>query len=137
MVSSRRLEDLNPAVRVMAEKFIMLCKDAGIDLLVTSTYRDKESQDALYAQGRTAPGSIVTNAKGGQSFHQYRCALDVVPLRNGKCVWNADDPIWKIVGSLGKQAGLDWAGEWVHFKETAHFQYSEGKTIEQLQSQTK
>lgn len=133
MINSRSLDDLLPPVKDRAEKFLAACKAAGIDLIVTSTYRDAESQDALYAQGRTKPGDIVTNAKAGQSFHQYRCALDVVPIKNGKLVWNTSDPIWTVVGYLGKRAGLDWAGEWVTFKETAHFQYTGGKTLEDLQ----
>ena len=116
-----------------AERFIAACKAAGIDLLITSTYRDNESQDALYAQGRTAPGKIVTKAKGGQSFHNYRCAFDVVPLVHGKPVWD-DEALWVRIGQLGKQIGLEWAGDWVTFKETAHFQYTGGKSLKQLQA---
>jgi peptidoglycan L-alanyl-D-glutamate endopeptidase CwlK len=134
MINSRKLDDLLPEVRNKVEDFLALCKHEGIDLLVTSTYRDMESQNALYAQGRTAPGNIVTNAKAGDSFHNWRCAVDVVPLVNGKPVWDSSDPLWKRVGELGKQAGLEWAGEWHSFKELAHFQYTGGLTIAQLKS---
>ena len=134
MINSRKLDDLLPQVRDKVEDFLALCKQDGIDLLVTSTYRDMESQDALYAQGRTTPGNIVTNAKAGDSFHNWRCAVDVVPLVNGKPVWNGSDPIWQRVGALGKQAGLEWAGEWHSFKELAHFQHTGGLTIAQLKS---
>ena len=123
MINSRSLDDLLPQVKTRVEAFIKAAHDAGIDLLVTSTYRDNESQNALYAQGRTHPGKVVTNARAGQSFHNYRCAVDVVPIRNGKPVWATTDPVWKTVGKLGKEAGLEWAGEWKTFKETAHFQY--------------
>ena len=132
MINSRSLDDLLPEVKVKVEQFISLCKDAGIELLVTSTYRDDESQASLYAQGRTAPGKIVTNAGPGDSYHNYRCAVDVVPLVNGKPDWDGSHPVWATVGLLGEQAGLDWAGKWVHFKELAHFQYSRGLTIAQL-----
>ena len=88
MINSRKLEDLHPKVKPMVEAFIQKCADNGIDLLVTSTYRDHESQNALYAQGRTTPGKKVTNAKGGQSWHNWRVAVDIVPLRNGKPVWS-------------------------------------------------
>ena len=88
MINSRSLDNLHPYVKQLAEDFIARCKEADIDLIITSTYRDAESQNVLYAQGRTAPGHIVTNARGGQSFHQYRCALDIVPLCNGKAVWD-------------------------------------------------
>ncbi len=132
MINSRDINELIPPVKEKVEKFKALCKESGIDLLITSTYRDNESQNALYAQGRTAPGKIVTNAKAGQSWHNFRCAVDVVPLVNGKPVWDGDDPIWAKVGALGKQAGLEWAGDWKKFKEMAHFQYTGGLTLAQL-----
>lgn len=133
MINSRKLEDLLPPVRARVERMIADCKAEGIDLLVTSTYRDNASQDALYAQGRTTPGRIVTNARSGQSFHNYRCAVDVVPIRNGKAIWNAKDPIWQRIGAIGKAAGLEWAGDWKRFRELAHFQYTGGLTLAQLQ----
>jgi len=132
MINSRDIKELLPPVRKRVEAFLNAAKAAGIDLLVTSTYRDHASQAALYAQGRTAPGKIVTNAKPGQSFHNHRCAIDVVPIRNGKPVWDAKDPIWQEVGKLGKAAGLEWAGDWKRFREMAHFQYTGGKTLAQL-----
>ena len=133
MINSRSLDDLLPAVKVRVEKFINSAKDAGIDLLITSTYRDNESQNALYAQGRTKQGRIVTNAKGGQSFHNYRCAVDVVPLLNGKPVWDAENDIWQKVGDFGIAAGLEWAGNWTKFREMPHFQYTNGLNLADLQ----
>ena len=136
MINSRSLDDLAPPVKQRAEAFIAAAKAKGIDLLVTSTYRDNESQDALYAQGRTTPGNVVTKAKAGQSWHNWRCALDVVPLVNGKAIW--DDPaLWKQVGEIGKSCGLEWAGDWVTFKEFPHFQYTGGMTLAQLQQGAK
>lgn len=130
---SRRLEDLHPDVAVMARTLLAACEVDGIDLLCTCTWRSHEEQAALYAQGRTAPGKIVTNAKPGQSSHNHTAggrpaslALDVVPLRNGKAVWNttgADGQLWKRVGELGEQAGLAWAGRWTRFKEYPHFEH--------------
>ena len=133
MINSRSLDDLLPAVKERVQRFIEAAHAHGIDLLVTSTYRDNESQNALYAQGRTAPGKIVTNAKAGQSFHNYRCAVDVVPLINGKPRWDVKDEVWQTIGKLGKEAGLEWAGDWVKFKETAHFQYTGGLNLAQLE----
>ena len=132
MINSRDLNNLLPVVKDKVDTFLQSCKDAGIDLIVTSTYRDIESQNALYEQGRSTPGNIVTNARGGQSFHNYRCAVDVVPVVNGKCDWDGSHPVWSDVGRIGKESGLDWAGEWVHFKELAHFQYTGGLTLQQL-----
>ena len=136
MINSRSLDELLPEVKAKVEQFISLCKDAGIELLVTSTYRDNESQDALYDQGRTTQGKIVTNAKGGDSFHNYRCAVDVVPLVCGKPDWEGSHPVWQDIGRIGKESGLEWAGEWKTFKELAHFQYTGGLTIAQLKEGT-
>lgn len=133
MINSRSLDDLIPQAKERAEKFIQLCKDADIDLLVTSTYRDLESQNQLYEQGRTLPGRIVTNARPGESYHNYRCALDVVPIIFGKPEWDTSNPVWQHIGELGERAGLEWAGRWIHFKEMAHFQYTGKLTLVQLQ----
>jgi peptidoglycan L-alanyl-D-glutamate endopeptidase CwlK len=138
MINSRNLNDLHPVVREKAQAFIDKARLQGIDLLVTSTYRDNESQAALYAQGRTKPGAIVTNARPGQSWHNWRCAFDVVPLRNGKPVWGTSGPdgdLWRKVGELGESVGLEWAGRWTgKLREMAHFQYTGGLTLAQLQS---
>lgn len=133
MINSRRVQDLHPKVATMTMLFIQECRAEGIDLLVTSTYRDMESQAALYAQGRTTPGKIVTKARPGQSFHNYRVALDVVPLRNGKPIWDTKDPVWQQIGIIGKACGLEWAGDWKSFKEFPHFQYTGGLTLADFQ----
>jgi len=132
MINSRSLRDLHPKVSLLAQKMIADCHAMGIDLLVTSTYRDAESQNALYARGRTGAGSIVTNAKAGQSFHNYRVAFDVVPIVGGKPVWGTDGDDWKLwqaVGRIGKDLGLEWGGDWVRFREFPHFQYTQGLTL--------
>ena len=134
MINSRSLNDLLPVVKYKVERFMGFCVANSIDILVTSTYRDISSQDALYAQGRTTPGNIVTNAKGGESFHNYKCAIDIVPLINGKPEWDGTHPVWATLGRLGKEAGLEWAGDWKKFKEMAHFQYTGGLSLAQLQA---
>jgi peptidoglycan L-alanyl-D-glutamate endopeptidase CwlK len=133
---SRSLNDLHPAIQPMAAEFLNKCKAAGIDLLITCTWRSGAEQDALYAQGRTTPGSIVTRAKAGQSRHNHTLsgrpaslALDVVPLRLGKPVWAASDAIWQDVGRIGKACGLEWAGEWTRMREFPHFQHPNAKAI--------
>ena len=133
MINSRDLKDLDPYVAGLAKQFIAACKKQGIDLLVTSTYRDNESQNALYAQGRTKAGRIVTNAKAGQSFHNYRLAFDVVPIVNGKPQWN-DFRTFQKIGAIGKSIGLEWAGDWRTFKELAHFQWTGGLSLAQLKA---
>lgn len=138
MINSRSISDLLPVCKEKAEAFIKLAKAEGIDLIVTSTYRDNESQAVLFAQGRTKPGAIVTNAKPGQSFHNWQCAFDVVPIRNGKPVWGTsgeDGKLWRKVGELGESVGLEWAGRWTgKLKEMAHFQYTGGLSLSDLQN---
>jgi peptidoglycan L-alanyl-D-glutamate endopeptidase CwlK len=134
MINSRSLDDLIPPAKERVERFLSLCKDNDIDLLVTSTYRDNESQQALYEEGRTTAGKVFTNAKAGDSWHNWRCAVDVVPLVNGKPNWDGSDPVWAKIGELGNQAGLEWAGNWKTFKELAHFQYTGGLTLADLKN---
>lgn len=130
MINSRKIFDLLPEVASRCTMHKARCEmELGIELLITSTYRDEESQNALFAQGRTAPGGIVTRARGGESFHQYRVAYDVVPVQAGKPVWDAADPLWQEVGRIGKECGLEWAGDWRDFPEYPHFQYTQGLTL--------
>ncbi len=156
MPPSRKLDDLATPAKIRALQFLAEARLAGIDVLVTCTLRDFDAQNALYAHGRTreeldavglthvapAPGPRVTNARGGDSFHQYACAFDVVPLRHGKPVWGTsgngidDDPaddetddleLWQRLGAIGEACGLDWAGRWKgRLREMAHFQYTGG-----------
>lgn len=133
MINSRNLDDLRVPVRKRAQAFIDACKAAGIDVLITSTYRDDESQAELYAQGRTKPGRIVTSAKAGQSFHNYRCAFDFVPMVAGKPRWD-DLALFKRCGEIGESVGLSWAGRWTRFPEMAHLQYTGGLLLADLQA---
>lgn len=133
MIASRSISDLHPTVQELCINFIGACHAQGIDVLITSTYRDIESQNALYAQGRTAPGNKVTNAKGGQSFHNYRVAFDFVPIVNGKASWN-DLKLFTRCGEIGESIGLVWAGRWIKFKEMAHCQFTSGLTLADFQS---
>ena len=133
MINSRKIEDLHPRVAEMASKFIERCDAAGIDVIITSTYRDHESQATLYAQGRTAPGRKVTNAKPGQSWHNWKLAFDFCPIVNGKAAWE-DENLFTVCGEIGEQIGLEWAGRWKSFRELAHMQYTGGLTLADLQA---
>lgn len=133
MINSRSIADLHPMVQPLARAFISACYAQGIDAILTSTYRDIESQDALYAQGRTTPGKVVTNARGGESFHQYHCAFDFCPLVNGKPAWD-DLALFQKCGEIGESVGLEWAGRWVHMKELAHLQFTGGLSLADFQA---
>jgi peptidoglycan L-alanyl-D-glutamate endopeptidase CwlK len=131
MINSRNIDDLLPGVAAKCREFVSACKAQGIEILITSTYRDRVSQAALYAQGRTKPGKRVTNAKPGQSFHNHRVAFDFVPITHGKANWN-DKALFHRCGVIAESVGLEWAGRWGSFKELAHCQDTGGKTIKQL-----
>lgn len=134
-MASRDIKDLHPTMQVYCRRFIDKCKERGIDLIITCTYRSAAEQDALYTQGRTTAGRIVTNARGGQSKHNNMVggypaslAFDVVPLRGGKPVWGTkgdDLALWQSIGQIGRMNGLEWAGDWKRFKEFPHFQLKE------------
>ncbi len=128
-MASRSLDDLLPPVKARAEKFLAACKAQGIDVLIYCTHRDHDEQNELYAQGRTKPGKIVTNARGGDSLHNHRAAFDFVPMVGGKPAWN-DAALYRRCGAIAESVGLEWAGRWTgSLKETAHCQYTGGKSL--------
>ena len=133
MINSRSMSDLNPKVAAMCSEFFNRCKAAGVDVIITSTYRDAEAQNKLYAQGRTEPGKKVTNAKAGQSFHNWHVAFDFVPIVGGKAVWN-DDALWTKCGEIAEGVGLEWAGRWKKFNEMPHCQYTGGLSLADFQA---
>lgn len=125
----RKLEELDPKVQAAAAAAIAECEAKGLRVLVTCTYRSGEEQNALYAQGRTKPGRRVTNARAGQSFHQYRVALDLYPLINGKPDFSGQAKEWQKVALIFKKHGFEWAGEWKRFRELPHFQMTGGHSL--------
>lgn len=132
MLNSRLIDDLLPPVAERARQLLAACEEAGIELLITSTYRDFEAQDRLYAQGRFLPGQIVTWAKAGDSWHNWKRAFDVVPLRAGKPVWSIrghDKDVWLRVGKIGEDLGLEWGGNWPRHPDYPHFQDRMGRTL--------
>lgn len=143
MIDSRDIDDLNPYVGSLCQQFVSACKRQGIDVIITSTLRDNEAQDALYAIGRTVRGPNPTllrpmgqrrtNARGGQSYHNYGLAFDFAPLQFGKPAWE-DIKLYTECGEIGEALGLDWAGRWKTFRELAHLQWTDGLNITQLQA---
>lgn len=133
MINSRNIDDLHPRVAALCHAFVAACAQQGIDVIITSTYRDAESQNALYAQGRTTPGKIVTKAKAGQSFHNYKVAFDFCPVVNGKAMWN-DTKTFERCGKIAEALGLEWAGRWKTFKESAHCQFTGGLKLADFQA---
>lgn len=115
-----RLAGVHPALRTRALAIIAAAAAEGYTLRVSQGLRTFAEQDALYAQGRTVKGKRVTNAKGGQSMHNYGLAVDYAFVVDGKVSW---DPA--LYGRLGgwcaKVGGLEWGGSW-RFKDLPHVQ---------------
>lgn len=132
-MASRLLSDLQPRVAKMAERFLLAAQEQGLDILVYCTYRSSDEQNELYAIGRTKPGRIVTNARGGDSYHNHRCAFDFVPLVGGKPQWG-DAGLYLKAGLIAEGVGLEWSGRWKgKLRETAHCQYTGGLSLSDLQ----
>lgn len=121
---------LFPKVNRLKDRLILLSSKIGYNLVVTCEYRSVEEQNRLYAQGRTTPGNIVTNAKGGESLHNYAVAFDIAINQNGK--YNYDIPAF--IGWLGNYIGLEWGGGWFSFKDKPHFQYMAGYSLQDFQN---
>ena len=113
------------------------CAKKGIYLIITEGYRTKAYQDKLYAQGRTAPGKIVTNAKGSDlsSQHQWGIAFDIA-INDAKKLYDAAaiKKVAKIAKS--KSVGLCWGGDWTSPVDMPHFYLGKwGATTSKLKSQ--
>ncbi|ELS9139459.1 N-acetylmuramoyl-L-alanine amidase family protein [Listeria monocytogenes] len=109
----------------------------GIYLCVAQGYRSKTEQNALYAQGRTKPGSIVTNAKGGQSNHNFGVAVDLCLYSSDgkKVIWESTTSRWKKVVAAMKAEGFKWGGDWKSFKDYPHFELCDAVSGEKVPAQ--
>lgn len=134
IVSDRRIDTLHPLIRTKVKEFIIRAKkELGIKLRITSALRTWEEQTRLYNKGRSSPGKQVTNAKAGESYHNFGLAFDVVEIKNGKAIWKNSN--WNKIGMLGKSMGFEWGGDWVTRVDKPHFQIRFGmhhKTLAQL-----
>ena len=101
------LEEVRPMARALVQK----AAANGIQIKVISATRTFAEQDALFAKGRTAPGSIVTNAQGGFSNHNFGLAFDVGVFEGKK--YMPESPKYAAVGALGLELGLEWGGSGV------------------------
>ncbi|MEM5014124.1 peptidoglycan-binding protein [Niallia taxi] len=102
-----------------------------IYVLITDGYRSKAEQDALYAQGRTKPGKIVTNAKGGQSNHNFGIAVDFCLTNEKGTIANYTvNSDWRRVAAIAKSKGFEWGGDWKGFVDNPHLEYTGKITVE-------
>jgi peptidoglycan LD-endopeptidase CwlK len=121
--SAKNIATLAPQVRPLAEKLIETAVAAGINAKIISGTRTYAEQNAIYAQGRTKPGKIVTKAQGGQSWHNFGIAFDIGIFSADGKTYHGESKDYKTVGGMGKAIGLEWGGDW-KFVDEPHFQYN-------------
>ena len=135
--SKRTLENLSGLNRKARAKFEAFLSAAApifekhnVTFEVLSGLRSYAQQAALYAQGRTKPGKIVTKARPGSSWHNYGLAIDLGLFRAGVYLDERNpalaDRVYAELGALAKTMDIEWAGYWTSFQETPHFQYRPG-----------
>jgi peptidoglycan LD-endopeptidase CwlK len=121
--SEALLSKVNPVLAARIQAVASSLAAQGITIIVVQGLRTVEEQDALYAQGRTSPGKIVTNAKGGQSWHNFGLAVDCAPENPDNSIdWNASHPQWKAMEAAGVKMGLVSGANWVRIADAPHFQ---------------
>lgn len=124
---TRDIKELTPGMYEKAKEFAGQMACAGIPFMFTCTYRSQEEQDALFAQGRTKPGSKVTWVR--HSKHQDRLAFDIAILKDGKPTWdvkvdvsNDQFPDYEQAGEIGESIGLRWGGRF-KTRDMPHFEW--------------
>lgn len=125
---------LHPNLRHKLNKLLDACNKQGIYLIITEGYRTVADQNALYAQGRTKPGIIVTDATGTsyQSQHQWGIAFDIA-INDNKLLYNV--VYLTKVAKIAKAdpINLCWGGDWTDIIDRPHFYLGNwGSTPKQL-----
>ena len=120
-ISEARLALVYPGLTDKAHQMAEMLSTETIVIRVTQGLRSWAQQAAIFAQGRTAPGEIVTEAPPGYSYHEFGCAFDVVPMVNGEPDWNLTHPSWPRIIAIGESLGLNAGARW-HKPDTPHFE---------------
>lgn len=131
------LGSLNKKALAKFEPFLQEAEAAlaakGVVIEVISGLRSWSAQAALYAQGRTKPGRIVTKARPGSSWHNYGLAIDLGLFKNGLYLDEKSpvqaDRLYAEIGRIAAKHGIEWAGNWKSFQETPHFQVTFGLSL--------
>lgn len=142
-ITEQRIALLHPKIREEVKKIVIEANSAissKLTIRIVQGLRTIAEQDALYAQGRTAPGKIVTKAKGGSSYHNYGLAIDFAFLIDGKEIswdtakdWDGDKIAdWLEVVKIFLKAGYGWGGNFKSIKDFPHLEKTFGYTWQQL-----
>ena len=106
--SEKNLATVQPCLRELGTELLRLLKAEGLTFKDTSGNRTQAEQDALYAQGRTAPGPVVTWTR--HSRHIGGRAFDLTLFQGKYPVW--ESPHYDRAGEIGESLGLVWGGRW-------------------------
>lgn len=126
--SERHIWTLHPKAQDAARTFLTKVRDAGIDARIISGTRTYAEQNARYKQGRFGnPGRKVTNARGGQSNHNFGVAWDIGIFDHG--AYLGESPLYKEAANIRLVPGLEWGGNWETFKDQPHYQLPTGLSM--------
>jgi peptidoglycan L-alanyl-D-glutamate endopeptidase CwlK len=129
-----RIVTLHPKAQELSRKFMKAVNQSevlgGVVIRIISGTRTYKEQADIFAQGRTKPGRIVTKAGPGHSNHNFGIAWDVGLFDSGDYL--EDSPLYRKVGQIGKQIGLEWGGDWQSFPDEPHFQLRDVGTLADL-----
>lgn len=113
--SEIRLTEVWPLLSIKIHLLALQMEKAGEPIKVVRGYASLAEQDAIWAQGRSAPGRIVTYAQGNQSWHTYGLACDCCPVSLLTVAgWDTNSPVWDDYGRKAKALGLFWGGNFSH-----------------------
>lgn len=129
-MNDRNIDDLHPLLEQTCREHMRQCESEGIKAFVVFTWRGTDEQDRIYAQGRTIPGNIVTNARGSQSKHCFTIAgqpaskaYDIaIKDDSGAIIKDGSHPSYHRAGAIGKELGLGWGGDWHSLYDPGHFE---------------
>lgn len=124
-------EGMNPEFAGRAGGMLGDLRREGMDMGVASGFRSVEAQNGLHDQGRSDPGSVVTNAKGGESWHNYGLAADMAFNEDdGGLSWDGKEN-WDRYGEVAEGKGLDWGGDWEGMQDRPHVEWHPGFEADQ------
>ena len=127
------IKTLHPRTQKAAREFmqavIPIMNQRGVDVRIISGTRTYAEQDALYAKGRTQPGSIVTKARAGYSNHNFGIAWDIGLFQAKRYL--EDSPLYAECGAIGQSLRLDWGGAWKSIKDEPHYEVKTGLTMDE------
>jgi peptidoglycan LD-endopeptidase CwlK len=126
--SERAIRTLIPQAQVAARRFLDRLRTAEIPARIISGTRTYAEQNQLYRQGRYGNSGLkVTNARGGQSNHNFGIAWDIGIFQQG--AYLGESPWYHQAAEIGLEADLEWGGHWTAFVDRPHYQLAIGQPI--------